>query len=244
MNLVVDLGNTSAKLSLFEGNELKHIINLGSKITLKGFHDFLKGFENINSCILCSVIDHPIEIEDYLNQTYSFLKFSQNTQVPIENNYTSKESLGLDRLAAAVGANVLFPEANLLVIDFGTCIKYDVVTQGVYLGGSIAPGMKMRFKALNTFTDRLPLISPNEEIITTGKTTEESILSGVQFGILSEVKGIMNFYLEQYPELKIVFTGGDSKYFDKLPNYNIFAAPNLVSRGLNEILRYNDTPKN
>lgn len=247
MNLVIDLGNTSAKFSVFNQGELMDVsqFKIGKGLSLKIIHDKLKDFQNITACILCSVIDHPIEIDDYLQQTYPrFIKFSQKTKVPIENSYGTVETLGLDRLAAAVGANVLFPQQNILVVDFGTCIKYDIVSNATYLGGSIAPGMLMRYRALNEFTDRLPLIQPKENIVPTGKSTEESILSGVQFGIGSEVQGIINHYKEQYTDLKIVFTGGDAKYFDSVPKNNIFAAPNLVSRGLNEVLRYNEQLQN
>jgi len=244
MNLVIDIGNTSAKFSLFENSDLVEVSTINKGITLKSIHDKLKGVKSVDSCILCSVVDHPVEIEDYLQQTFNFIKFNQFTSVPIENEYGTKESLGVDRLAGAVGANSIFPNQDILVVDFGTCIKYDIISKGTYLGGSIAPGMRMRFKALNHFTDKLPLITPNENIKPTGKSTEESILSGVQFGIGSEVQGIINHYKEQYTDLKIVFTGGDAKYFDSVPKNNIFAAPNLVSRGLNEVLRYNEQKRN
>ncbi len=244
MNLVIDIGNTSVKFSLFKNSEIADITAINKSLTLKSIHDKLKSVQNVDSCILCSVVDHPPEIEDYLQQTFNFIKFNQFTPTPINNEYGSKETLGLDRLAGAVGANFLFPNQNILVVDFGTCIKYDIISNGSYLGGSIAPGMLMRYKALNQFTDRLPLISPKENVNPTGKSTEESILSGVQFGIGSEVQGIINYYKEQYTDLKIVFTGGDSKYFDSVPKNNIFAAPNLVSRGLNEVLRYNEQKRN
>lgn len=214
-----------------------------SEISLKDVHEALKDQNNIDACILCSVIVHPIEIDDYLGQTFPFIKFTQQTPVPLENEYTSKETLGLDRLASSVGANSLFPNEDLLIVDFGTCIKYDFVTNGAYQGGSIAPGMQMRFKALHNFTDQLPFIEPKEELIRTGKTTEESILSGVMFGISAEVKGIVNHYREHYQQLKVIFTGGDAHYFENVLKNNIFAAPNLVSRGLNEVLNYNEVAK-
>lgn len=243
MNLVIDLGNTSAKLSFFEGKEIKNIITYNKDISLDWLHDALKDTTGIKACILCSVVDHPAEIEDYLQQTYKFINFNQATPVPLKNAYGSIETLGLDRLASAVGANFLFPGGNLLVVDFGTCIKYDIVSNHTYLGGSIAPGLLMRFKALNQFTDKLPLIHPKPNFVATGKTTEESILSGVQFGIASELKGIVNYYREQFDDLKIVFTGGDSKYFENVLKNNIFADPNLVSRGLNEVLYHNELAK-
>jgi type III pantothenate kinase len=243
MNLVIDLGNTSAKLTLFKDKELVEVLSSNSDVTLKWIHEVVKTIKNIDSCILCSVVDHPIEVEDYLEQTFKMMKFDQQTKVPIENDYETIETLGLDRLAAAIGANSIFPNHNILVIDFGTCIKYDIVTNNTYNGGGIAPGMRMRFNALNKFTDKLPLVEPSDSLVVTGKTTTESILSGVQFGIASEVTGIIEYYHEQFNNLKVVFSGGDAHFFENVLKKDIFAAPNLVSRGLNEVLLYNASSK-
>ena len=134
----------------------------------------------------------------------------------------------------------------MLSVDAGTCIKYDFVNaQNQYLGGGISPGIEMRFKSLNQFTDRLPLISYKHFDKLIGDNTEDSILSGVMNGVVQEVKGIIQRYEQQYPDIKVVFTGGYLKFFEKSFSIgtkgktNIFADSFLVLKGLNEILNFN-----
>jgi type III pantothenate kinase len=134
----------------------------------------------------------------------------------------------------------LFPQEDVLVIDAGTAVTYDLMTSdGCYQGGSISPGILMRYKALHTFTERLPLLSPEGQPELTGRDTAGSIHSGVINGLVSEVEGIVNEYLRVFPRLKIILTGGDHNYFDKRLKVKTFAAPNLVLEGLNIILNYN-----
>jgi type III pantothenate kinase len=173
---------------------------------------------------------------------HKLLQLSWETPLPLKINYKTPQTLGLDRIAAVVGANVKYPENNVLVIDMGTCITFDLLSeQKTYLGGSISPGFQMRFTALNQQTGKLPLIQfKKEKLKFIGDSTETSIISGVYYGIKNEIEGTIQHYLTQYPNLKIVVTGGDANRFDLEPKNRIFADEFLVLKGFNEILNYND----
>ena len=159
--------------------------------------------------------------------------------------YKSTSTLGSDRLAAAVGGNFMFPNKNVLIIDAGTCIKYNFVSKNnEYLGGGISPGLRMRFKSLPAFTSRLPLIEMEEDFDNLiGTDTRESILSGVELGAIAEVDGIIERYKSIYEDLTVVFTGGDFNFFVKRLKNSIFADQFLILRGLNVILDYNFNAK-
>jgi type III pantothenate kinase len=148
--------------------------------------------------------------------------------------------LGADRIALVAGAIEIYDKQNVLVIDAGTCITYDFITaKNEYLGGGISPGMGIRFRSLNTFTQKLPLIEYREEFQLIGKNTENSILSGVLNGVICEIDGIIEKYKENFGELQIILSGGNTIFFDKRLKNNIFAFPKLLLYGLNSILNYN-----
>ena len=135
----------------------------------------------------------------------------------------------------------MFPGKNALLIETGTCITYDFIdSDGLYHGGGISPGIRLRFKALHTFTDKLPLIEPEKDPALIGDTTENAILSGVINGVKAEVSGLISSYESNYENLTIILSGGDLVYFDKNLKNNIFAVPNIVLKGLNIILEFND----
>ncbi len=240
MDLVIDIGNTFAKVALFSEGRL-HTLSRFSSLSLDDILDFTKAFSSqISAAIVSSVRDYPSGIDAYLEQNYFFIHLEPATAVPIKSNYETPETLGKDRLAVAVAAASLFPGTNALVIDAGTALTYDLVTaSATYFGGAISPGIQMRFDALHHFTGKLPLLSGREKVCLVGKNTRNSILSGVLNGILAEVKAIVEDYQKMFPELQIIFTGGDYKYFvDKL-NFPTFAEPNLVLMGLQKILEFN-----
>src|SRR5690606_6792967 len=152
----------------------------------------------------------------------------------IINCYDTPDTLGKDRLAGAVAGAHLYPGKNVLIIDAGTAITYDMVhSMNQYVGGSISPGINMRFKALHTFTKRLPLYEPTMYDKLTGTDTYQSIMSGVMVGARAEMDGIINEYEQKYQSLITILTGGDAIYFDKKLKSNIFATSNLVLSGLN-----------
>jgi type III pantothenate kinase len=238
MNLVIDLGNTRAKAALFKDHEL---IEAKAYNSVKDFENDRDFYSKATRCIVGSVTNTHEEITKLLGHSKDILFFMAHTPVPLKNLYTSALTLGSDRLAAAVGAYSIYPNKNVLVIDSGTALKFNFTNEkNEYLGGAISPGLQMRFKSLQHFTDKLPLVFFNagfDKLI--GQTTEESILSGVINGILQETDGIINEYKKLYPDLTIVVTGGDTDFFAKHLKNRIFTHPNLVLTGLNETLIFN-----
>ena len=167
---------------------------------------------------------------------------SHTTALPFTLEYQSPDTLGKDRIAAVAGAQAQFPNQNTLVIDAGTCVTYDFLTaEGVYLGGAISPGVQLRLRAMNHYTNKLPLLNWDgiKRPQSVGNTTINSMLSGAVNGLVLEMRGFVERYEKQYKALKIVITGGDSNFFVKELKNGIFADPNLVLKGLNEILIYN-----
>lgn len=200
---------------------------------------FIQNYK-ITSSILSSVKGVDAEISAIV-EVYSTEVLSEKTSLPIINNYKTPLTLGKDRLAAVIGASVLYPGKDVLVFDAGTCLTIDFINlDKEYVGGRISPGIEMRYNALHTFTDKLPLIRSEKNALVIGNDTKTSIISGVQQGILAEVKTIISEYKSQNADTFFVFTGGDSFYFEKELKNSIFANPNLVLIGLNEILDYNE----
>ena len=237
MNLIIDQGNTFTKIALFEQNKLvSHLVI--DTINDHAIDAFISG-HHIKRSIISSVKD---QLDHQLLKKYNLFQLTHLTPVPLLLDYKTPETLGIDRIAAAVAAKIAHPKTNVLIIDMGTCITIDLVNQeGNYLGGSISPGLKMRFEALNHFTGRLPLVKlKKEHLKLTGDSTESSIMSGVHNGVQHEIKGLINDYMAQYSDLKIVLTGGDAELFDIEPKNCIFADKFLVLKGLNEILNYNE----
>jgi len=237
MNLVADIGNTLTKLAVFQGDEMVELI-IEKDFSKSVLEDIFKKYK-IKSAICSSVTDNK---EAEMLKKYNFLQLTYLTPIPLQINYKTPTTLGVDRIAAVVAAKCIFKETNLLVIDIGTCITYDFLSlNGEYLGGSISPGFLMRFKALNYFTGKLPLINfEREKLSLIGDSTEKSIISGVYNGMEKEINGMINEYISQYKKLKIVVTGGDINLFDLEPKNRIFADKFLVLKGLNEILKYNE----
>ena len=240
MQLILDFGNTYQKCAVFNGQKL-FALHKFENITIIDIQKLIDDNKNINSCILSSVIDTPSDILELLKSKFSFIELNSETIIPIINKYKTPNTLGKDRLAAAVAVSVLSNGSSALSIDMGTAIKFDIVNnKKEYLGGSISPGIFLRFKALNTFTAKLPLVGYNNNNEMIGSNTESSILSGVINGVNAEINTFVEYYKEQYPDVKIFITGGESIYFENNLKSDIFADSNLVLKGLNEILRYNE----
>lgn len=199
----------------------------------------------ISKVILSSVKPKDDELVRFLSENFEyFLELDNQTELPIGNLYETPETLGKDRLAAAVGANELFPDRNLLIIDAGTAITFDLVSEkNQFIGGNISPGLEMRFKALNQFTGKLPLVSYSNEFQPIGTNTTDAIRAGVQNGILFEIAQTIDLFNRNYQNLQIIMTGGDSIFFDKKLNYSIFVHFNLTLIGLNRILEHNAKKK-
>lgn len=238
MNLVIDVGNTYTKIGVFSERKLIHHMKTSDSEHLV-FEQILNDFSPIKNGIISIVGRFNQSILQYLTSKIEIIELSHQTKIPVINNYGSPQTLGYDRLAAVIGASALYPDTNLLVIDAGTCITYDFVTSDkIYKGGGISPGITLRFKSLNDYTSKIPLLKPQEIMYLIGNNTEQSVLSGVMNGTIEEIKGIIDLYSGQYEKLKVVMTGGDLVYFEKTLKNIIFAVPNLVLYGLNEILEH------
>ena len=241
MYLVADLGNTRIKLALFNQKGLHSIKKYDLESNIESIEAYLIDLDSNTPCIVSSVLANSNQIEALLNEKFNVISLNAKTTLPIVNGYKTPETLGDDRLANAAGASALFPEKDVLVIDMGTCIKYDFISKNAeYLGGAISPGVQMRFNSLNQNTGRLPLVDPKNVVGVTGTNTEESIVSGVLNGIIFEIEGTINRYSSLYESLTIVFTGGDHQRFVKQFKYRIFARPNLTLEGLYYILKINE----
>jgi type III pantothenate kinase len=242
MNLIIDIGNTQTKVSVFDNSEISKFVRYDF-LSRKELQSICAQFPNIKNAILSSVINHKKEITDFLSKRLGYENFvllNHETALPIENLYKTKTTLGNDRIAVAVGANSIFPSENILIVDFGTAITYEIVNEkNQYLGGNISPGLETRYKALNNFTKKLPMLSKRNNFSIIGNSTESAITAGVQQGIIFEIEGYIDYLTKKFNNLKVIFTGGDTFFFDKKLKNTIFAQPNLVHIGLNRILEFN-----
>ena len=246
MNLTIDLGNTFSKIAICNNPAPEHSgwleIKTYTSLRKNDLKKIILKFPDIKNAIFSSIINHNKELTSFLSENFgsNFVELNSKTKLPVENKYRTKQTLGNDRIAAIVGANKLFPDTNVLVIDTGTAITYDFInTKNQYTGGNISPGLSMRFKALHTYTKKLPLLSKQNKFTLLANDTENAIISGVQNGIVFEIEEYINRLKNQYNDLKVILTGGDAFFFEKKLKSNIFVEPNLVFIGLNRILEYN-----
>lgn len=234
IHLIIDAGNTYVKAAVFNGEAMLFVFSFQRG---ENWHDKLEGYKP-DKVIVSNVGEH---FADLYFEEVPTLVLNETTPLPIGNDYETPHSLGKDRIAAAVGAWNRFKNQNILIIDAGTCITYDIVNNnGIYLGGIIAPGMYMRLQAMNHFTARLPLPEWDENAPLVGTDTISCMQSGAVNGILSEAEGIIRRMDEKFSDLQVVICGGASSFFESKLNFRIFAAPYLVLEGLNSILIYND----
>jgi type III pantothenate kinase len=237
LNLIVDIGNTRVKAALFNNNGPVETKFYSQAEAILADTPFIK---QAKRAMIGTVVSEQEAFYTALKAILPTTVFNSQTKIPLINLYQSASTLGSDRLAASVGAYSLYPNANVLVIDAGTCIKYNFTNaQNHYLGGAISPGIQMKFKALNHFTSKLPLIEA--DFLYTGligTNTQNSLLSGVLNGSVAEIDGIIDQYKLQFTDTICVLTGGDSEYLAKRLKNSIFAHQNLVLKGLNDILNY------
>ncbi|NPA37700.1 MAG: type III pantothenate kinase [Chlorobi bacterium] len=244
MNLIIDQGNTQIKIGVFDKWQLVYSdsYNILDKNTLLS----LRHKYNISRCIFSSVIkENTNRLLTALKDIFpGYISLSHNMPLPFVINYKTPETLGKDRIAVVAGAQSLHPGKDILIIDAGTAVTYELLTgNGIYQGGNISPGLQIRYKALHNFTSQLPLLNIDEQNNIIGRSTNEAIHSGVQYGLLFEIKGYIRQLKKRYPEIVVLFTGGDADFFVKKLKKRIFVHPNLVLIGLNRILEYNDKLK-
>lgn len=242
MNLVIDAGNTNIKFAVFRRNRLLHVETSPGA----GFADHIKAlfdkFPNINYALISSVGNLEKTVRDMVSVFCDVYVLTPNCRIPFKNSYATPQTLGPDRLALATAAFYYNPKGNTLVIDAGTCITYDMVNDhGEYLGGAISPGLYMRYNALHEFTDRLPLLTPENMMDIIGNATESSMHSGVVNGISLEIDGVIEQYETRFRDLTVILTGGDAQFLSKRLKNTIFAHSNFLLEGLNQLLEYNKT---
>jgi len=240
MNLCIDQGNSRTKVAVFDSNNIVYEATFDPAKTEHKINEILGDFQ-VENAILSSVVEENTAFEQQLQHACKrFINLNHLTPLPIKNTYQTPETLGNDRLAAVVGAVALQPETDILVIDAGTAVTYDFIdASGVYHGGNIAPGIEMRFEALHTFTQKLPLVKVDANVDFLGKDTQSAIQSGVLYGIVLEIDGYVERLMLKYPKLSVFLTGGNALLFDNKLKSRIFADKNLVLTGLNRILQYN-----
>jgi len=236
MNLVVDYGNTHAKVGIFTNGELTHQQSFGSDEELKSH---LQSIDH-EHIIVSSVKTDAQQILSWSASASKKLVLHHTLPLPVKIHYTTPHTLGVDRMAGVCGAHRLFPTETCLVIDAGTCITYDIVDPvGNYWGGNISPGLNMRFKAMHTLTSRLPLIQPTENVLVVGDSTEHAMQSGVILGIEQEMRGMIKLFEQKFGPMRVILCGGDTSFFENRLKNSIFASPELVLVGLNSILEHN-----
>lgn len=237
-SICIDIGNTSTKIGIFEGEVLVSVI---------------KGLTFPEVLRICNKhLDHRIVVSNVatdFQHVYNLLEHKERLMMvghdlnfPFQNRYQTPTTLGADRMAAVSGGIHLLPMQDLLVIQAGTCFTYDFVSaEAVYEGGGISPGLLMRFKALKEFTSKLPLVDMDLDFdLLVGQDTEGAIKSGVINGCVAELEGIIDRYVVKYPQVKVILTGGWANYFESKINRAKFAFQDLVLIGLNKILIHNN----
>jgi type III pantothenate kinase len=237
-NLIIDIGNSRTKYGLFVGDDLESEGVFTGDPTVDLLH--LAYNQKVKRIIISSTGMHVEPIQRALGADFRILVLDHRTPLPFRVDYLTPETLGRDRLAAVAGAQHLFPGQPCLVIDAGTCITYDLLTaEGIHLGGNIAPGVRMRLQAMHAFTARLPEVEPGAWSDLAGNTTETALRNGAQWGARFELEGYIRAWEEKFPDLKVLVTGGDALFFEKIVKREIFVNSHLVLIGLNQILNYN-----
>jgi type III pantothenate kinase len=243
-NLVIDIGNTNSKIAVFDDKVLV-FFQSADHIDQNSLSELIDKYKIVSSTV-SSVKQDETAILGMLKAGTNYIPFSTRLNTGIKNYYKTPATLGQDRWAKVIAVHHAYPQQNCLVIDAGTCITYDLLNdEGAYFGGSISPGINMRFEALNYYTGKLPLVKWEKEIqrIPQGTDTESAITNGVLQGLMNEVEGFISLENIKNKDLKVVITGGDATFLLEQLKNSIFAPqiihdPYLVLKGLNEVIAF------
>jgi type III pantothenate kinase len=231
--VIVDLGNTSSKVGYFEQGKLVERMVLD-------WNDLIVSDVLVNGKGMVTSVISDEQTRLLLQNNPELLLLDGEKKIPVQLNYDTPDTLGKDRICNAVAAWCANKQQNSLVIDIGTCVKYDFVSdEGIYEGGAVSPGIHLRYRSLNDYTAKLPLLDDVSPADLIGKSTKKAIHSGVINGIQAEINQIITLYEQKYPSLTIFVTGGDMNYFDLVSKNNIFANKNLTLEGLYQIYAFN-----
>ena len=241
MLLTIDVGNSRVKVAVFEHNNPIEFFVFDSENTKKKFENIFKKYPKAQKAILSSVGKLDDATQKVIQTNLKTEILSHKTTFPFTNSYATPATLGIDRLVLAAGAVLTYPNQNRLVIDAGTCITYDFIdANDNYLGGAISPGLQIRYKSLNNFTEKLPLLEKKEISNFIGNSTENSIHSGIINGICFEIDGFISQYLGEFQDLTIILTGGDTDFLAKRLKNTIFANSNFLLESLNLLSLYSN----
>ncbi|MFS4468579.1 type III pantothenate kinase [Maribacter sp. 2210JD10-5] len=240
MNLIIDAGNTRIKLAVFQKNNMVY----NETITLNAFQEGIKfvfeKYPRINAAIVSSVGFLTKSHEDILQLYCKVHKLSYKSNLPFKNSYATPQTLGVDRIALVAAAYYNKPHSNTLVIDTGSCITFDIINDfDEYLGGAISPGIQMRYTAMHEQTSRLPLLKREEVLDYIGNSTENSMHSGVIYGVANEIDAAIDMYKSRFKDLTVILTGGDAQFLSERLKNTIFADSKFLLKGLNHLLEYN-----
>lgn len=238
MNLAIDIGNTRTKIGIFNQDEIQTIFVFDNHEKI----DIAKIIidHNIQKAIVSSTIEIPIYLVEAIKNLKQNIFLDADTKLPFINKYSTKDTLGKDRLALVAAAQIQFPHQNNLIIGCGTCITFNFINnKNEFIGGSIHPGLKMRLQAMHTFTKKLPLIQlePSTDLI--ANTTKSNMLTGVLWATSKEIDGMISDYLVKFHQMNVIITGGDTNLLVNRLKNQIFAISNFTLIGLNHILEYN-----
>jgi type III pantothenate kinase len=233
--LVIDSGNTYTKIGQFVDGKL---INVHQIESLEDIVLTVQQYRPVK--IVLGSVNFPFDQFKKKISSIEIHPILSTAEVPFKVRYKTPATLGIDRLAGIAWAWEQSPGKNMLVIDAGTCITYDIINEeGEYLGGGISPGIELRLKSLHTYTTNLPEVRFKEDIQLIGDTTQNSILSGVMNGLIEEINGIISEYKKKYKDLTIFMSGGSAIFFESKIKHSIFAFPNMVLLGLYSLYEFN-----
>lgn len=235
VNLLIDAGNTSIKVAVSGGDFISEEIRCDQGTIIEAVNSCIGRYGDIDVAAVSDVRGMDEDIYNFLEGCSRVLvRVKGDMKLPLNVKYSTPQTLGPDRVCAAVGAQALFPHQNCVIVDFGTAITFDFLTKdGDYLGGNISLGLATRFKALNHFTGKLPLLEKVDEVESVGSSTKGAMESGVILGTIFEIEG----YINAYPQYNFIFTGGDAIFFAEKLKSPIFAVCNLVLMGLSQIAK-------
>ena len=240
MNLIIDVGNSWVKLAVYNDKQIVHHKAIAMEELKREVQKALRAYPKITHSILSAVAPVEYEIIELLKKHSECHVLHSDSRIPFKNRYGTPDTLGLDRMALVAAASEAYPNTNVLIIDAGSCITYDFLNaRGEYMGGAISPGIHMRYNALHTFTANLPQLEAMEPTELVGNTTDNSIHSGVIFGVAGEVDGVIDRYNAEYRRLSVILTGGDGPFLSKRLKNTIFAHSNFLLEGLNYLLELN-----
>ena len=239
MNLVLDIGNNYFKIGIYKNSDLIYFFSDNSSKIESAINKVLSKYNDL-SCAIISNVSSINTVDLFDSYKIRVLQLNSTFNFPFKIQYKTPLTLGNDRLALAAAASLLYPKSNKVIIDVGTCITIDFIDyNNNFYGGSISPGIDMRYKSLNNYTANLPLLEISDKFSYPGDSTENSIHSGVIGGVCNEIKGFIKNISSKHDDVKVILTGGNAKFLSKTLKITIFANQNFILDGLNSILNLN-----